>query len=131
MKKTLGMDVGGSRIRFALLSNRLERSIRIDTPKNRTYFFNELDKVLRALPMKEISGIGIGIPGLVDRKSGKILVTPNLDFLNGVDLRQVLSKYKKKLAFENDVKCMMVSESKLGAARGKKNVVLIALGTGI
>jgi len=131
MKKILGIDIGGSNIKIILMGDRPERSTIIKTPKNKVAFFKALEKVMHEFPLPQISGIGIGVPGLIDRKSGKVLMTPNLPFLKGADFKKFFGRYHKRLAFDNDVKCVLRAEAKFGAARGLNNAVLMALGTGI
>src|SRR5262245_24458331 len=95
--KKLGIEIRGSNVKFILLGKVIEHTSVIKSPTNKKTFFKSLHAALMRFPMSEISSIGVGIPGIVERKSGEILAVPNLTFLKGMELKKELSKYKKKL----------------------------------
>ncbi|MBU3934368.1 ROK family protein, partial [Patescibacteria group bacterium] len=54
--------------------------------------------------------------------------SPNLKLFEGLCLKKFLNK---NVRFDNDVNCFLRAEAKLGAVRGHRNVLAVAMGTGI
>jgi glucokinase len=85
----------------------------------------------RELPDAEIIGIGVGAPGPLDTKSGIVLLTPNLGWVN-LPLREIIHQRLGLAAvLDNDANCAVLGEWWMGAARGTRNAVGITIGTGI
>ncbi len=83
------------------------------------------------LPGAEILGLGVGAPGPLDTKSGIVLLTPNLGWVN-FPLRQLLrDRLGMAAELDNDANCAVLGEWWVGAARGSKHAIGITIGTGI
>ena len=81
--------------------------------------------------IKEISSIGIGIAGQVDRKNGVLLASPNLDCFN-VNVKSILEeKFNIPVFIGNDVEVATIGELTFGSGVGHKNFVCIFVGTGV
>lgn len=81
---------------------------------------------------KGVSGMGIGLPGPVDSKRGIVHFFPNIKGWRNVRLRQILRKKTGLPVFiDNDANLMALAEARLGAAKGRRNVIGITLGTGV
>jgi glucokinase len=79
----------------------------------------------------EVVGVGIGAPGPLDRRSGIVLVSPNLGWKN-VPLRdRVAEETDLPASLENDANCAIFGEWWRGAAQGGRVVVGLTIGTGI
>ena len=134
----VGLDVGGSAVKLGALGldgeRRFEDTVRIvgDTPLE-----DVLDLVVSRLEQAriELDGIGVGVPGLLDREGGRVVNSPNLAQLEGVDLRGCLSARTglppEAIRIENDANVAALGEQWLGAARGAENVLVATLGSGI
>jgi glucokinase-like ROK family protein len=84
-----------------------------------------------APPDRPILGIGVGVPGVVDLERGKVTLAPGLewsDVLLGPRLEEHL---QLPVYLENDVNTILLGEHWLGAARGHRHILCIAVGTGI
>src|SRR5690606_26297584 len=80
---------------------------------------------------EDFAGVGIGSPGLLDRKSGTVINTPNLGWRN-FPLRDLISNAVGLPAtLDNDANCATYGEWWLGAGRGVNTLVGLTLGTGI
>ena len=80
---------------------------------------------------KRIRGIGIGCPGPIDLKKGRILMTPNLGW-DDVDVRDYLAKkFRCPTVVLNDVDAGLFGEYQFGAARDARCAVGIFPGTGV
>jgi glucokinase len=80
-------------------------------------------------------GIGVGMPGLLDRDAGAVLESPNLPIFDGCNLRRELSARlgipPELVLLENDANVAALGEARLGAARGVRNALIVTLGTGV
>jgi glucokinase len=83
------------------------------------------------VPGAEILGVGIGAPGPLDTKSGIVLLTPNLGWVN-MPLRQIIhDRLGLPAALDNDANCAVLGEWWVGAARGARHAIGITIGTGV
>ena len=80
---------------------------------------------------KEIAGVGIGAPGPLDTKSGIVLLTPNLGWVNMPLRDRVARALDLPCTLDNDANCAIFGEWWRGAARGVDHVVGLTIGTGI
>lgn len=120
-KLILGVDIGGSKINMVLWDGKKIIG------KWRTKEVS-IAKLKEGLSHFQISRVGIGVAGILDYQSGKILNSPNLKFLQGLKLKKFL---RRRVRFDNDVKCFLRAEALLGAAKNYHQVLAIAIGTGI
>lgn len=81
------------------------------------------------IPLAKISGIGIGVPGIVNHQTGIIEFAPNLGWKN-VDLPMILP-VDLPVIVENEAKAAAVGEATFGSAQGYANVIYVSLGLGI
>ena len=85
----------------------------------------------RDVPGAEIVGVGVGAPGPLDTKSGIVLLTPNLGWVN-LPLRRIIhDRLGLPAMLDNDANCAVLGEWWVGAARGSKNAIGLTIGTGI
>jgi glucokinase len=85
----------------------------------------------REVPSAQIVGVGIGAPGPLDTRSGIVLLTPNLGWVN-LPLRQIIhERLGLPAVLDNDANCAVLGEWWMGAARGTRHAIGITIGTGI
>jgi Transcriptional regulator/sugar kinase len=81
--------------------------------------------------LKEIEGIGIGVPGAISSDGETVLRAVNLDW-EQLPLKKMI---KHELGIEacllNDANAAALGEMWKGAARGRKNLLFVTLGTGV
>ncbi len=137
----LALDLGGSHVGCAVVNDgRVLAASRIDThadsitkllPEIRASLLQVCSAV--GIDPKDCKGMGVGVPSLVDRRSGEILSAFNkfADF-NTADLRAWSeSTFGLPIQIENDASLALLGEHCAGAAKGIADVVLVTLGTGI
>ncbi|MBT4266686.1 MAG: ROK family transcriptional regulator [Deltaproteobacteria bacterium] len=79
----------------------------------------------------QISGIGIGIPGIVDSPSGLVKFLPNYQWRNA-NLQELVHRRLELLTYvENDANALAVAEQWFGEGRGVDNFLLISLEYGV
>lgn len=79
-----------------------------------------------------IRAVGIGMPGFVDFEKGVVSGLTNVRGWENVPLKADLeAKLGLPVSADNDANCMAYAEWKLGAGRGLRHLVCVALGTGV
>ena len=90
-----------------------------------------ITQTTREVPGAEIVGVGVGAPGPLDTRSGIVLLTPNLGWVN-LPLRRIIhDRLGLPAALDNDANCAVLGEWWVGAARGSRNAIGLTIGTGI
>ena len=136
----IGIDLGGTTLKGALVSaaGEIIEEIRTESEQQSPdALFNQL--VAASISLRDsqkaegrVAGIGIGIPGLVNRKTNRIEVMPNLPALSEIDITTGLSRETGlPVIIDNDANAAAYGELHVGAARGRKEVFFVTLGTGI
>lgn len=127
----LCLDIGGSKIRIAEVSGTIVKNkTRTKTPKTKKEILQILfDLIENYMKNKKPEAICIGIAGM--QKDGFVILTPNLN-LSKTPLKKIIqNKFKIKTYVENDAHCAGLAEQFYGKGKGKKNFILLTLGTGI
>ena len=137
MRYSLGVDIGASKISFALLKGKhCISKDKISTPKKQKDIIeaisNIISRITRHISSEQIKGIGVGVPGPIDKEKESVLNPPNLKALFKFPLKKVL---QKKLSFEvkieNDANCFVLGEAVIGAGKGFRKVIGLTLGSGV
>jgi len=127
----IGIDLGGTNLRVGVVNEKGQLMRRIKTPSSENILELILDTV-NDLFNKQAVGIGIGVAGLIDRRNGKVLISPNLHVVEEIHLVKVLKeKFKVPVFIENDANAAAIGEMWAGAGRNYAHFVLFTLGTGI
>jgi glucokinase-like ROK family protein len=85
----------------------------------------------QALP-GDLWGIGLGVPGPVEFRSGRPISPPIMPGWHGLPIRErFAARYGCPVWIDNDVNVLAVGEWRIGVARGHDNVVVIKVGTGV
>lgn len=140
-KYIAGIDLGATNIKAGLiLTDRILAKVSLPTAgsPSRAGLINaicgQIDLLLKqaGISKKNLSGIGIGVPGPVDPIKGIVHYFPNIKGWHNVPLKNILrEKTGLPVFIDNDANLMTLAEGRLGAAKGKKNVLGITLGTGV
>jgi len=140
-RQYLGVDIGGTKIQASLVEEAgaiLGRE-KCLTPRDGgpdqvvATIENVIEQVLedQELQPDNLTAIGVAVPGVVDPKTGRVVVTPNMN-LTGVALGPHLkTRFKVPVALGNDCNLGALGETWLGSARKAKSAMAILLGTGI
>ncbi len=129
----IALDIGGSKIKAAILTNglKIKKSVRVSTPKTKAAFLKRVEVIVSSLMSKQVRRIGISLPGLVS-ESGRITFGGTaLSFLVGMNIKKFFSRFSVPVVIENDAQCFTLAESFFGAAKGYTRALGIIWGTGI
>ncbi|EES49834.1 MULTISPECIES: ROK family protein [Clostridium] len=137
MKYYIGIDIGGTNLRAAILDEEcnLVDKLKISNEVEKGPEYN-LDKLILEIKErwsdKEIISVGVGCPGPLDIRSGTILVTPNLRTWEYFKLKEYLeNKFDLPVFVNNDANVAGYSEAMVGAGKGAESVYYMTLSTGI
>ncbi len=133
--KSVGIDIGGTQLRAAIFDEdrKMIECFKTENDKNLTAEQN-MDKLLEFIMSKnyQYSGIGIGCPGPLNTRIGKILNPPNLVGWDDFEIvNYVESKTQIKTILNNDANVAGLAEALLGAGAGFESVVFVGVSTGI
>lgn len=127
----IGIDIGGTNLRVALVSREGEIIRKIKKPSSEQVVESVFEAIAE-IKDSEFAGIGLGIAGLIDRNRGGIFVSPNLHAVEGIEIVEIMkNKYKVPVFIENDANVAALGEKISGAGKSFDNFVLLTLGTGI
>ena len=138
----VGIDLGGTNVRLALVSpegkilSRWERAT-ASMPDQAALVAALAADLTRAGEAAresgwEIKGGGIGVPGRVLPREGRVVFSPNVAALNDCRLVERLAPLVNwPLFLENDANLFALGEHWLGAGMGHDHMLGITLGTGV
>ncbi len=130
-KYAIGIDLGGTNLRVALVSEEGEIARKIKKSSSEEVF-GPLLECIEEVSNSEIIGIGLGVAGIIDRNNGRVFSSPNLRAVEGLDLiRGIQQKFHVPVFIENDANVAALGEKVSGAGKNFENFVLLTLGTGI
>ena len=132
MTNALGIDIGGTKILYALLDeqgNIITDIKKCSTPKSAKEIELTLKNIISEY-YNQIDAIGLSSAGAVNMSNTMVVSsTPNLpEGYNDIDFSKLSDK---KVFVENDANCAVWSEYKKGAAKGFSTVLMATIGTGI
>ncbi|CAM3675081.1 ROK family transcriptional regulator [Cohnella lubricantis] len=135
----VGVDIGVNYLRGVLTDLRgaiiAEKKLPLQAP-DADEVFNVLRPFIQTLMEKApqspfgIVGIGVGVPGLVDR-AGSVLFAPNMGWRD-VPLKEALSRtFGIPVMVDNEANVGALGERMFGIGRGISNMVYVSVGIGI
>lgn len=133
-KYAIGVDIGGTNIRLAVITHNSEVLIKLkeSTGSDPIYTIHKLLKAIYEWYPNDILGIGIAVAGIIDRESGIVVKSPNITELNGINLiSEISARHKLPVLIDNDANAAAYGEKIAGAGRNYKSFVMFTLGTGI
>jgi len=93
--------------------------------------FDQLLATTRALPGR-LWGIGIGVPGPVEFRTGRPTSPPIMPGWDGYPVRdRFAQRFDAPVWVDNDVNVLALGEWRSGVAAGHDNVIVVKVGTGI
>lgn len=143
MAHVLGIDLGGTKVLAGVVDTDTGKVL--SAIKKRSRSEHEVGDLLKRMEdaaekaidesgvkKSDIHRIGIGVAGQIDRKKGVVISAPNLANMQNVALaKQVEDQLGHPVSLYNDVEAAAAGEASFGAGAGKKDFVVIFVGTGI
>lgn len=140
-KKIIGVDIGGTTIKAAMISYDGTILCHNSTPTkcgdNGELLCADIVALINDLIFKqnviksEIVGVGIGCPGLIDSQKGIVVFAGNLQLKYCPLASKVSDSLGLPVKITNDANAAALGEAKFGAGKKYKDSILITLGTGV
>lgn len=132
-RAVLVADLGGTKIAAARVeqSGRItHRVVAATPPEGGTAVVDALAQLLRQLPANSVRALGVDVPGLA--RAGGIVWAPNIRGWERMPLGRLLARrFHLPVLVESDRNAFVTGEAWLGSARNRRDVVFVAIGTGI
>ena len=142
-RMAVGVDItmSGSNVALADLTGRIVRTTRVPWHPNYELFFDKIHRAIQGIvetfSPKQVLGVGVGLPGYIERSTGKVLAAENFNWF-GIEAGRLL---RKRLSFpfyyENNAKLSALAETWFSKRESKRllNFVFVTmrggLGTGV
>ena len=129
----IGLDVGGTKIASATLSDgELSESTLVETSlDDRDALIAQLVDAVEALRHDDVRAVGVGVPSVVDFKTGRIRSSVNIP-REDVPLRELLTeKLGLPVFVDNDASCAALAEAFEDGRFTCPDLVMFTIGTGV
>ncbi|MDT4954743.1 MAG: glucokinase [Acidobacteriota bacterium] len=130
----IGVDLSGAKMHAALVTSEGRVVERRESPLEREGVVAQVTRAVAELRdvSPNIKAIGVGIPGLVNRQTDRVLVSTDLPSVVRGDIHAELMKATGlRVELENDANAAAYGEYKVGAGRGSRDMFFATIGTGI
>lgn len=138
----IGVDLGGTNLKAGVVGKEGKILHRLSTKTNAdadsqtisNQILELIAEIIKISDLKktDIIGIGIGSPGLVDKKGETILFSPNLPKWRNIPIKRMIAKrFIVPCVLENDANAAAWGEKWVGAGKEASSMVMLTLGTGI
>ena len=137
MVQVIGVDIGGAALKLGRFdaTGRCHARLELPTPQPAApgAVTTALLEALEPLdPLRQASGIGVGVPGPADPAGRVAQVAINLPGWRDVPLADWLeAQQERPVTIGNDANCAALGELWRGAGQGARDLLLLSLGTGV
>lgn len=140
-RRVVGIDLGGTKLAAGVVSGDLKVHHRIvhgsaglDQETLIELLVSTIEELRSAADADggpPVEAVGLGIPSLIDQRAGRAVMSVNLP-ISDVPMRELVGeRIGLPVALDNDGNVAALAEQRFGAARGRRHVVLVGVGTGI
>ncbi len=138
-RRVIGIDLGGTKLAAGVVSGDLKvhhRAKRASHGLEQQELLDLIVEVIEELRQASdgeppVEAVGLGIPSLIDQANGRAVMSVNLP-ISDVRIRDLVGERTGlPIALDNDGNVAALAEQRFGAGRGKRDMILIGVGTGI
>ncbi len=137
--KTIGIDIGGMSVKAGLVDENgkiIYKNVKKTEDTAEKVIANmvwQINDILSAnnLTIKDVKGIGLGSPGVISSATGVVERAHNLGWEKVAVCNELKKIFDTNVKLSNDANVAALAEAKFGAAKGKSDVVMLTLGTGV
>ena len=132
---TVGIDVGGTKIAGALVSEtgNILKSLKVPTPADNTdALITAVVEMVKELSSgQEVAAVGVAIAGFIDADQSEVIYSPNLSLRNEPLKAKLEARLGIDVFVENDANAAGWAEYRFGAGRDSDHMMMITIGTGV
>lgn len=133
MKYSIGIDIGGTNLRLALVDNKgnVENFVKFKTPRDHKEILNIVANYLKNIS-KSYLGVGLAIASPVDLNSGFVRWSEKFKYPKNFNIQKNIKNMCRKNVFiDNDLNVSALSEVMFGPLNNINNAIAITVSTGI
>ncbi len=136
-RTAIGIDIGGTQIKAALVDDTgaVLKNARVKTPLELNELRRALKDLLAGIADDGIAGVGVACKGIIDPATTRVECLPgNMGYVEGSVLSSLVCEAldaEVPVFADNDARVALVGECVWGAAKGRRDVLMFTLGTGI
>ncbi len=132
----IGVDLGGTKVAAGKISSGVlteQVQLPIDqSSEDPMDAVRLIRKLIQELIDEGVKGIGVGVPGLVNRDRGIVYDVLNIPNWKEIPLKSLLEEqFRIPVYIDNDANCFAMGEYRFGSHSGHDDFVGITLGTGM
>ncbi len=131
----LGIDLGGTNVRAGLVrKGRLVRveAVAIGSQGSQGEILKQIYQLVDPIVPSDLEGIGVGVPSVVDPKTGIVYDVTNIPSWKKVPVKSLLQRrYGVPTYVNNDANCFAAGEKYYGKGKKYKHLVGLIVGTGL
>ncbi|GAB6937464.1 ROK family protein [Isoptericola variabilis] len=139
--RVVGVDVAETYVRAIVFDAALNEVAATETPRDEhesspEYVVEGIGRTFDAalakagLAATDVLGVGVALPGIVQRASGVAVVVPHWSW-HSVELDSLRDRIGVPLVLDNPLKAIATAELWFGTGRGSGSMVTVNLGTGV
>ncbi|MEG0806901.1 MAG: ROK family protein [Alistipes sp.] len=131
----IGVDLGGTNVRVGRVDQGqvvelLSESCKANAPKQ--VVVDQIITMIERLITPNVDRIGVGVPSIVDTDKGIVYNVISIPSWDEVPLKSIIEeRFGISTSINNDCNCFALGICHFGEGRGYKDVVCVALGTGV
>jgi len=133
--KTVGIDIGGTKIAGALVNEAGEilRDLKVPTPANDPAALQAaVVKMVEELRSGEqVNAVGVAAAGFIDANQSVVYYAPNLSWRNEPLKEKLEAELGLPVVIENDANAAGWAEYRFGAGAGYHHMMMLTIGTGV
>lgn len=135
MSLSCGIDVGGTKIAGGVVdpSGTIVEELRVESPAEDTEAIEDaIAGLVNELSSRhDITGVGVGAAGYIDKDRSTVLFSPNLAW-RSLDLKaELVERIDLPIVIENDANAAAWGEFQYGAGEDVDDLLLLTVGTGV
>lgn len=135
MKKYIGIDIGGTSVKYGLVDEKgmVSNKDSFETKTmDQTGLLNDILTAIKKIKgIEPVAGIGVSMPGVV-QENGYLTTAGAVSCFYGINLKERLEEATNlPVKVENDANAAAIAEKWIGSAQGVHNYLALVLGTGV
>ncbi|MBR1868416.1 MAG: ROK family protein, partial [Clostridia bacterium] len=140
-KYYVGIDIGGTFIKGGIVNDDGEiivyNKVPTEVGKGERQVLSNIVGLITTLlksagmQTRDIEGVGMGVPGMIDSKSGVVVFSNNLKWKNFHIADVIEKEVGVKVKIANDANVAALGEAKFGAGKEFEDNIMLTLGTGV
>jgi glucokinase len=131
----VGVDLGGTSVKAALVSADLELLARDSAPtdiSDEDHLLTEIEQLVRRTAGDTpVTGVGFGLPSQIDQRRGIVADSINVPITDVPFALEMTHRLGVPVKLDNDANVACLAEARIGAGKGRDHVIMLTLGTGV